>query len=157
MGKRGPAPAPTALKLVKGTRRDRVNTAGPKPAPDPNVLDPPAWLSTGAVDVWNLLAPQLVRQGVLTSWDVHAFTVLCEAIVIHERATAELADQGMTVDSSHGGRAKNPLLQIVRDSAQTIRAFAQEFGLTPSARAGIKLPEAGRGNDGKAATRFFTG
>jgi phage terminase small subunit len=39
------------------------------------------------------------------------------------------------------GRTKHPALQIVRDQAQIVRAFAQEFGLTPSARSGIELPK----------------
>jgi hypothetical protein len=32
----------------------------------------------------------------------------------------------------HGNLVKNPALQVQRDSAQLIRQFAQEFGLTPS-------------------------
>jgi P27 family predicted phage terminase small subunit len=40
------------------------------------------------------------------------------------------------------GRVKNPALQIVRDTAATIRSYSQEFGLTPSARASINLPPA---------------
>jgi phage terminase small subunit len=36
---------------------------------------------------------------------------------------------------------KNPALQVVRDRAQTIRAYALEFGLTPSARVGLSTNE----------------
>lgn len=48
-----------------------------------------------------------------------------------------MADQGGILVKGDGGNfVKNPAMQIVRDTAHTIRSYAQEFGLTPSARVG---------------------
>jgi phage terminase small subunit len=58
MGKRGPAPAPTALKLVKGTHPSRVNRKEPKPAE--REVKPPSWLEGVALEVWRYYAPDLV-------------------------------------------------------------------------------------------------
>jgi P27 family predicted phage terminase small subunit len=61
----------------------------------------------------------------------------CDAIVTHQKASPVLAKSPILVK---GVRAlvKNPALQVQRDSAAQIRAFAQEFGLTPSSRTGVQ-------------------
>jgi P27 family predicted phage terminase small subunit len=80
--------------------------------------------------------------GVLTSWDRDAFAVLCEEVATHRAAAEIVRREGITVPGARGReRVRHPAVQIMRDSAQTIRAYAQEFGLTPSARSGIRLPD----------------
>ena len=49
-----------------------------------------------------------------------------------------LADSETLVPGLRGSQVKNPALQVQRDSAVQIRAFAQEFGLTPSSRTGVQ-------------------
>jgi P27 family predicted phage terminase small subunit len=99
----------------------------------------PAWLAAGARAVWEGLAPELQAKGVLTSWDVDAFAVFCEAVV-HHREACRAVDQASVIQETRFGQTKHPALQIVRDQAQIVRAYAQEFGLTPSARSEIDLP-----------------
>lgn len=90
--------------------------------------------------MWRRLAPLLHEKGLFTEWDRDAFGVFCEAVVQHRRA-CELVNTSLLVKGLHGGLVKNPAAQIVRDTAQVIRGFAQEFGLTPSARVGIQIPD----------------
>jgi P27 family predicted phage terminase small subunit len=139
MGKRGVAPAPTSLKIVKGEKPSRINHNEPRPDPS-EVPECPEWLSEEAVGVWDALVRPLHAKGLLTLWDVEAFTVFCEAVVHHRHACQAVAHTDILVKGALGNMVKNPALQIARDTAQTIRAFAQEFGLTPSARSGIQLP-----------------
>lgn len=139
MGARGVAPAPTPLKLLKGEKKSRINQNEPKPT-SPKAPPVPAWLSDEAKVVWRSIAADMHRKGVLTEWDREAFAVFCES-VIHHRKACELVDgSAILVKGAQGNLVKNPALQIIRDTSQTIRAFAQEFGLTPSARSGIELP-----------------
>ena len=139
MGKRGPAPTPTALRLVKGDRKDRINKSEVKPPTDE--VTAPTWLSVDARAVWDRLAPSQVTRGTLTVWDVDAFAVFCDAVVQYRAASDLVAKSGILLKGRTGVEVvKNPALQIVRDSAQTIRAFAQEFGLTPSSRSTISMP-----------------
>lgn len=139
MGKRGPAPAPTSLKIVKGEKPSRINRNEPRPDPS-ETPECPEWLSEEATGVWEALVAPLHAKGLFTPWDVEAFTVFCEAVVHHRQACQAVTNSDILVKGAQGNMVKNPALQIVRDTSQTIRAFAQEFGLTPSARSGIQLP-----------------
>jgi P27 family predicted phage terminase small subunit len=89
-----------------------------------------------------------IRRGLLTEWDRDTFAVYCEAVV-QWRRSKELLDKALLVGGKRQGLIKNPAWQIMRDAAQIVRAYAQEFGLTPSARSGISLPEVG--DDGELA------
>src|SRR4051794_29621223 len=112
MGKRGPAPAPTNLKLLRGeSRPSRVNRHEPQP-PLTEVV-PPAFLDQEMVAVWLRLAPSLEQRGVLTVWDAETFAVFCVAVVLHRRALAVVLAEEMVVDGHHGGRVKHPMLQVV--------------------------------------------
>lgn len=78
MGKRGPEPKPTALRVLHGDRKDRINDAEPV-APEVEVR-PPEELSDEAREIWTRLAPSLIAVGVLTVWDIDAFQITCEAL-----------------------------------------------------------------------------
>lgn len=138
MGKRGPRPTPTELRVVRGDRPDRINHDTPTP-PSSDVIRPD-WLSDQAAEVWDRLAPDLQRKGLLTSWDVDSFAVLCDAIVQYRAASKLVTQAGVMIKGRKDAVVKNPAMQLVRDSSQTIRAFAQEFGMTPSARSEITSP-----------------
>ena len=137
MGKRGPRPTPTNLRVIRGDKRKPNKD---EPVPPSGDVRPPDWLRPEAVEVWNRLAPDLIRKKLLTPWDVDAFAVLCNAIIQHQEATKFVTNAGVMVRGRKEAVVKNPAVQLVRDSAQIIRAYAQEFGLTPSARSSIKMP-----------------
>lgn len=140
MGERGPQPKPTPLKVLQGTRKSRINANEPKPAA-PRTPSAPATLSPVARKVWKRLANDLWRKGVLTEWDVDEFAVYCEAVATHRKATTEMQDQELIVDSDRGARIRNPLLIVIKDQAEIILKYSRQFGLTPSARSGLELPE----------------
>jgi P27 family predicted phage terminase small subunit len=147
MGKRGPAQRPTVLKLLHGERhKDRINTEEPLPRPVLPTLDPAA--SADVRRVWDATVAELESMDLAFSCDGPALRCYCEAVVVHRKASRVLASSGVLVKGLHGLLVRNPALQIQRDAAQTIRNFAQEFGLTPSARSSIRAGEAGRrGNE----------
>lgn len=55
MGKRGPAPKPTALRVLHGDRKDRINDAEPQPAE--GEVTAPEELSDDARAIWDQLPP----------------------------------------------------------------------------------------------------
>ncbi len=143
MGKRGPAERPTVLKLLHGeTHKDRINTD--EPAPRPTLPELPDDVSDEVRAVWDRTLAELEGMGLAFAADGPALRCYCEAVVIHGRASSLLAAGDVLVEGARGNLVRNPVLQIQRDSATTIRAFAQEFGLTPSARSGIR---GGKAND----------
>jgi P27 family predicted phage terminase small subunit len=130
---------PTALRVLEGNRAHRPPNAR-EPKPEPKVPSCPGSLSAEARKIWRRLAPQLHARGLLTDWDRETFGLYCEAVAQHYRAL-QLIEPALLVKGRRDGLITNPAWRIYRDSAALVRAFAQEFGLTPAARSGIEVPE----------------
>ena len=147
MGKRGPAPRPTVLKLLHGERHlDRVNTD--EPTPRPAEIPEPTEASREVLVVWRRVLRELEAMNLAFPADADSMRCYCEAVVQHHRSSEVLARSGVLVKGLHGNLVRNPALQIQRDTAATVRAFAQEFGLTPSARSSIRASDASGTTDG---------
>lgn len=154
MGKRGPAKTPTQVAILHGYRKDRINTAEPKPAEVE--IKPPAWLDTSSRAVWRHLAPDLIRKGVLTGWDVEAFACWCDAVTRRRRAAVALRDDGevieMPVFNKNGEQTgfrvgKNPWTLVLNEADAQVQRIGARFGLTPSDRADLSIGEAERDPD----------
>ena len=137
MGRPGPAPTPTHLKLVRGVRKDRINAAEPKAKRKAPPM--PKWLSADGKKVWRRTVKQLSDMGVLYECDGDSLAAYCEAVVRHQQACELVAQTGILIKGRRDGVVKNPAVQVARDAEATIKSFAQEFGLTPSARTRIKV------------------
>jgi P27 family predicted phage terminase small subunit len=141
MGRRGPPPKPTNVRLLHGDRKDRINLLEPLPRPD-DPPEPPPGMGTAALAVWDETVAQLVAMGTAASADRYGIACYVEAVVNHQRATELLRHSDILIKALHGDRfIRNPLLVVQRDAANTIRQWAQELGLTPSARSGIRVGE----------------
>ena len=146
MGKRGPAKTPTALAVIRGeTRPSRVNLHAPDPPP--TVARPQEYLDLDALGVWQRLAPSLIARGVLTPWDADAFAAYCTAVVHHRRAVLAVNKAGVMLGTGRNLH-KHPALQVVRDQAALMVTLGGRFGLTPSDRSSIHLPDAEDDGDG---------
>lgn len=132
MGKRGPAPLPTAIKLAKGDRRpDRVNYDEPK-LDAPDSLEPPAGLVGAGREEWEKLIGHLSDRGVLTVADLSAFEDYCRVLTQLRKLEEQIAtmqeagvdcfkEQGLSIKFRHQGNQ-----------------LRQQCGLTPSSRSGVK-------------------
>jgi P27 family predicted phage terminase small subunit len=141
MGKRGPAPKPTVLRVLHGDRKDRINQGEPQPSGGEVV--PTEELEGAARRAWDRIAPDLVRQGVLTAWDAQAFTTYCQMIAHYQEASRCLEAEGMTARGAAGGVIKSPYWQIMRDAVAVMTTIGGRFGLTPSDRAQLSLGDKG--------------
>ena len=147
MGKRGPAPKPTALKLVAGNPgKTRLNDREPKP----RVGTPhkPEWLSPEATKVWKRLVPQLRAMKVLTLVDADALAAYCHTYVRWREAEDFLTKHGLVYPiRDDQGRVKCmqqfPQVAIARNLLLVLRAYQQEFGLTPASRSRIVTADDG--------------
>ncbi len=142
MGRRGPAPGPTRLKLLRGeTRPSRVNYREPKLAA--NLPAQPADLTPGAAAAWGRVVGELGPTGVLTALDGDVLRVYVEALDRYVGAATALAASGPLIRGARGGElVRNPLHSIVRDNATLLVTLARELGTTPSARSGLRAPQA---------------
>lgn len=138
MGRRGPAPTPTKVKQRRGeTRPSRLNLREPMPSPD--VPRMPADMDAAAKVVWRRALREMRHTGVIRAADADVLRCYCEAVAGYEYAVRLLAQSGPLVRGQKGELVKNPLHQIVRDNRDAIRLFARELGLSPSARAGLRI------------------
>lgn len=142
MGARGPAPKPTALKLLDGNAGHRPINRG-EPRPRPVAPKCPAWLDREAKREWKRIAPALERLGLLTEVDGAALAGYCQSYARWKQCQEVLARDGLTFETGTGYVAARPEVAIGNRALIEVRAFCVQFGLTPSARARMQLYEAG--------------
>jgi P27 family predicted phage terminase small subunit len=137
VGKRGPAPTPTKLKLLRGEKREeRLNRKAPKPGGGKPVM--PSGMSPEAKKVWRRQMKAMGATGVLTVVDADSLRAYCEAVTRYEHAAEMLESSGPLVKGARVGElVKNPLHHVARDNAMLIRLFARDLGFLPSAREGL--------------------
>lgn len=162
--KSGPKPMTADVIELTGNRSklsaDEIEArreSTPKPRPI-RAATPPGDLSNYARECWELHAPELDALGLLTVLDRGAFRFACESYALAREAldamrpakgdgTPDARKKGLEVvvrDHVHGGIKRHPAY-LIYDSAQ--RAYLRwtvEFGLTPSARIGLRPAAPGR-------------
>ncbi len=160
MGKRGPAPKPTQLRVLHGDRKDRINTD--EPQPDTGEVLPPDWPSDAALEIWEQLAGDLEAKRVLTPWDTEAFAAWCDAVARRRDAARHVEEEGAVVEmpvfNKNGDlvghrRGKNPWLMALDAADAQVQRYGARFGLTPSDRAQLKI---GGEGDGQGAERLLS-
>ena len=158
MGKRGPRPKPTALRVLEGNPSKRpLPPNEPKP---PSISAPAAPLTLDAVGrtEWRRLAPQLQTLGLLTEIDRSALEVCCQ--IYSELRQLRLQRRRWLRDKDK----RDAIWRV--DSALDrkgglYRQYLAEFGLTPAARTRVETDEVPAaipkptGTEGKASGRFF--
>jgi P27 family predicted phage terminase small subunit len=141
----GPKPMPTHLRVVRGTRPDRINKKEPKPrAAKPKC---PTWLSDEAKAVWRRTVKELEAMNILASADQDIIVAYANAVVNFQRATELVDRSGVLVKGRRDGVVTNPAVRVQRDAAQLIRQLASELGLTPSSRTRLSAEKADGGAD----------
>lgn len=146
-------PRPNNLELRRGNPRnggDGDPTVSPDWAPSVESALPPEHMSEIAKELWPDLVGALKEAGLLSVLDLIALEMLCEAYSDWCQARQALADnfdskgqpsryyeiidkQGNTIIKPH------PALAVLSDADRRVRAWLQEFGMTPSARAANKI------------------
>ena len=135
MGKRGFPAKPAALKLVDGSRTDRINFDEPIVSDEPPIA--PDDMSPEALAIWDETVGHLTAMKIAKAPDRHVLRCYCEAVVNHQKASQILAKSPILIKGIMGGLVRNPALTVQYANATIVRHFAQEFGLTPSARSSI--------------------
>lgn len=135
MGRRGPAPLPTSLKLLRTERQHRAARAA-EPTPRPTRPVRPRDLGPEASAVWRrVLRDQ--APGVITAADRDVLRCYCEAVAEYLEAVRLYAASGPLIRRG-GTFIPNPLHRIVRDTRDQVRFFGRELGLTPASRTGLQ-------------------
>ena len=144
---RGRKPKPTALRSIEGNPGKRqLNDR--EPQPPEGVPDCPEELDDVARAEWFRTAAVLKEMGLLSPADRTALAVYCTAYSRWVQAEAQVRKYGAIVKSPNKGfPMKSPYLTVADQSAEMMRKFMVEFGLTPSSRSRIRVPEGGDAGD----------
>ncbi len=151
MGRRGPPPKPTALRLLQGNPSKRPLNSR-EPTPKAGTPRCPEWLDEEAKACWKWLLAQLRDMGLVTQADAQAMINYCDTWSRWKRAVVFLQKNGdVYTVKDEAGKVKYvqqwPQVAVARNLLSALNRYQQEFGLTPAARSRIAVgedqPEAG--------------
>lgn len=141
---RGRPPKPREVRLAEGN-------PGRRALPEPvlglgKVLDfpPPDELNEAERAAWEALVPEVSAAGWVDRLDRQLLTTLVQAVALAEMARASVREEGFMLsvydkDGNAIDRKVNPAVRVqIQANAQVLR-IAEQFGLTPSARARLGL------------------
>jgi len=149
-----PKRRPANLKLLEGNRPGR-DSGGRKVVEPPSFkrLPPeaPEWLPDEARAEWDRIVPELARLDLLKPADRSALTAYCLTWDRLVQAQRQMQEDGSVLATNSQGRVRHPAVAVIEAASKELRAWAGEFGLTPSAEA--KVARQG-GDDGDEANPF---
>jgi P27 family predicted phage terminase small subunit len=129
------AQKPAALQLLTG-RGHGTDSGGRKVKAPPAFRrvapNPPTWLSREAAAEWRRVVPGLVRLDLLKEEDRAVLAAYCETWATFVSATRTVHREGLTIEAKQGWLA-HPAVGIARNAGRELRAFAGQFGLSPTA------------------------
>ncbi|MGK2857915.1 MAG: phage terminase small subunit P27 family, partial [Thermoanaerobaculia bacterium] len=98
-----------------------------------------------ALKLWKEIIPKLVDMRVLTEADLLALEILCNSYHEYRQADEVIQEEGLTYETATVSGAtkitKRPEVEIRADAHRRLLRMIQEFGITPSARTGVKVPD----------------
>ncbi len=155
MGRRGPPRTPTAILKMRGTfRSDR--RPGDEPAPPSGTPPCPKHVIGEAKREYRRLCRELADMGTLSRADRG---VIAAAAVLWARwtdAETQLQKVGPVVKNTAGNPVPNPYVQIARQCLELLHRYWSVLGLSPSARASIRVPAPSPPADAaNPKTKFF--
>lgn len=139
MSKPGPKPKPTALKVLDGNPGRRPLNANEPPV-SLGVPECPDWLSDVAKQKWFELISLLDKSRLMAREYATALALACEHYATAREAAGLIQEHGVLVDGRDGEAVKNPACQIFKDNSLAFAKYMVEFGLSPSSRSQLKIP-----------------
>ena len=135
---RGRKPKPVEQRIREGN-------PGKRPLPEPiklrgaSALEKPDDLPARAAGLWDELVPVLEQAGLLNRIDEAALTALCLQWQRACDARTVVEQEGLVAIGSHGQLIEHPMLAAERAAHQLLLRYAEQYGITPVARARIAL------------------
>lgn len=145
MGRRGPKPQPTKLRLLKGNPGKRpLNADEPQPLVVKD-LPPPAMLEGEALAKWQTVTAELSDLGMLTATDMDLLTVYCETWADWVDCKQKVRTTSKLLKTAKSDYPYiNPYVTMETKARLHLIKMQAELGLTPSARSRVKVIGGGR-------------
>jgi P27 family predicted phage terminase small subunit len=136
---RGRKPIPAAIKLLRGNPGKGPLTVPVGAGQEVPVPPCPSWLDSVAHEEWQRVAPALAKVGLLAHSDVAALAAYCQCYADWSRAVATLTREGRYIKDRFGETKVHPAVRDADALLKQLRAFAVEFGFTPSSRGRVDI------------------
>jgi P27 family predicted phage terminase small subunit len=144
-------PKPTGLKVLQGTDKqhpERVNHDEPKPVAGDLVR--PSWVLPRARKHWDRFLYSIQSMNVGQPVDAEGLATLCNALQEYLDASKDVQKYGITLREERRDRdgglsiivKSNPAVMARSDAWRRMNTMMQQFGLTPSSRAKLKVEKA---------------
>lgn len=138
---KGRKPTPAAVRKMTGTgHRTKAQINDREPIPPDGVPEPPTQLTSEARAEWFRVCADLAAMRTLTKSDRAAIAIFCQAWADWLEAREWIAIQGAVIERGEG-TCKNPWVSVANEAHEQLRRLACEFGLTPSSRSRVKVPQ----------------
>ena len=148
MGKRGPAPIPTQILALRGSRL--VKNREGEPQPEAGAPPAPEWLGGEAKAEWERVV-DVSPPGLLTLADRPSLTAYCIAWAEFVDATQALAKEGRVYETPGGQRKPHPAVAMQRSAWDAVVKFGALLGLDPANRSRLSVPRAEKAKKGVMA------
>lgn len=117
--------------------------------------EPPSWLHEEAKREWDRVVPGLSRLDILKEEDRAVLTAYCETWAMFREASRSIHDEGLTsvitITRRNGDTEEkpvaNPAVAVRNQAGRELRAFAAQFGLTPSSEMALGKVSGDDGGD----------
>lgn len=155
MGRRGPKPTPTNLRILRGNPSQKAlptDEVAPPPA-EPSMATCPAWLKGSGRTLWKKLAPRALSLGLLTVVDIPKFEAFCVAYG-RWREYERLCEKFGPAEAVMKG-----FRRAADNASGRMAQLGAAFGFDPSSRTGVKAVSKPLPADAGEAlrSRFFGG
>ena len=139
MGKRGRAPEPTRLRVMRGNpSKTPVPENEPKPVGGPAM---PKYLNAEAKKIWAEVVPALEAVGIATTIDAAALGRYCSLSADFRKYT-RMADKGQDIMAMKNGyESPAPAATLRLKIAPQLLQMEKEFGMTASSRSGLSIQD----------------
>ncbi|NMV36788.1 phage terminase small subunit P27 family [Ralstonia insidiosa] len=167
-GNSGRKSLPAVVHMIQGNRSKKplseIVQAGVKWELVKDAPECPAVLDDAAREIWDELAPDLYMLGLINKLDQGELAVYCQAYADWKHARAKInaakRDAGYVDITPSGYKQISVWMQIANRAEERMRAAGASFGLNPSARARVQLPQGGQGelfggDEKEKANKYF--
>lgn len=140
MGRRGPPPKPTKLRILEGNPAKRPLPENEPEPTEPLVVPGVVAAHQPTLDEWNRIVRSM-PPGFYADIDAVVLAVCASAWVIWSQATKALRAEGLTAKGAAGHKTAHPLLAVQRQQAEVILRCAGQLGMGPAARVRLSAPK----------------
>jgi P27 family predicted phage terminase small subunit len=135
-------PRPTALKLLNGVRKSRINTDEPQAEIADDGQKPSIKLSSDELKEFNAYREKLTRQRILTENDIDMLSIYVREFFSYKKYQSDVEARGGVLVNDKGNEYINPSADLANRCFKNFMQIAPHFGFSPSTRSKIATTKA---------------